>query len=302
MSSDCHRISFDNGIKVEQEVSVNVYYSGDKYLLDFSENSTTKNLNIASIQNAELILDMDKVSGFNSLKTDSLGGVSGSNLKNIVANKINYSDIVIFNILPEIAVVHSKIGSFNNIEIDGVKRNKGAIVISTSDKQNYTTLTTLKDLYTRNIKVGKPNNILVKNNNSISVKGDAGVAGNIYSSDVFSIGDINLSNVVVGEVSYKDNIKIQDLTIGVVSTDIEMSSPDATNLVFKAEGTNFQIGMNNTATYSFGNNNTLILDKVNSSAGIGKNPSSNYTLDVNGTTTAKSIEAEKEIQIKASAQ
>ncbi|MBW5288683.1 hypothetical protein [Abyssogena phaseoliformis symbiont] len=70
----------------------------------------------------------------------------------------------------------------------------------------------------------------------------------------------------------------------------------------KAEGINFQTDMTSTAAYSFGNNNTLILDTVNSSAGIGKNPSSGYTLDVSGTATAKSIEAEKEIQTKVSAQ
>ncbi|BBB23357.1 hypothetical protein CVPH_1536 [Abyssogena phaseoliformis symbiont OG214] len=220
-SLDCHRISFDKGAKVEKEVSASIYYSGDKYLLGFSENSTIKSLNIANIQSAELILDMDKVSEFNPLKTDSLKDVSDANLENIVAKKINDNDIVTLDILPEIAVVYSKIGSDNKIKIDGIERNKGTIAIATSDNQNYATLTTLKDLNTRNIKIGKPDNILVKNNNSISVKDDVAVAGNIYSSDALSIGDINLSSVGGGEVSYKDNIKIQDLTIGVVANDIE---------------------------------------------------------------------------------
>ncbi|WP_201341486.1 hypothetical protein [Abyssogena phaseoliformis symbiont] len=202
-------------------MSASIYYSGDKYLLGFSENSTIKSLNIANIQSAELILDMDKVSEFNPLKTDSLKDVSDANLENIVAKKINDNDIVTLDILPEIAVVYSKIGSDNKIKIDGIERNKGTIAIATSDNQNYATLTTLKDLNTRNIKIGKPDNILVKNNNSISVKDDVAVAGNIYSSDALSIGDINLSSVGGGEVSYKDNIKIQDLTIGVVANDIE---------------------------------------------------------------------------------
>ncbi|MBE8232945.1 MAG: hypothetical protein HAW67_04360, partial [Endozoicomonadaceae bacterium] len=330
ISTDCRRIFFEKGAKFPEAISAETYYSGDdfveevnflpifsqrysgdKYALDFSKNSDIQILNIASIEDnesTEFTLDANTLTILNFLAVESLKDISGSNLKDITANRVNNSEIVTLRTLPDLAVVRADIldgGSNIDLTIDGRQSNIGSVLVGTTDNQNYQSLRTIEGLSANAVQVGDVTSPLSVANNSLLVAGDIGVKGNIYTDNVIVVDNERLS-LFADRVTHVDDINIQANGIGLVNNinnnAVNISTDNNADLNVTASQINFQTAANRADGYVFNDadaNPILTIDTLNARVGIGA--TSTEALNVVGSTTVNSLAVDSPIRIRTTA-
>ncbi|MBE8190318.1 MAG: hypothetical protein HAW58_05615, partial [Candidatus Thioglobus sp.] len=329
ISTDCRRIFFEKGAKFAEQISATKYYSndnfvetvsflptfsahysGDKYELDFSENSEIEILNIAKIADSEsdeFALDPTEITTLNELTVEKLKDFSGENLKNLIANSVNNSIVVTLRTLPDLAVVRGDtLDSGGNIKlvIDGRDSNIGSVLVGTTDSQTYQSFSTSGDLSADSIQVGTITNTFNTGEHSLLVGGDIAVRGDIYTNEQLTIS----GQTITDEITSSGAIKIQTGNVNFVNSiddsGVNISTDSGANLNISASQISFKANRNKADGYRFNNASgeaVFAIDTQNQRVGIGEISTATLTVANGGIVNVNSLGVDSPLTINTTA-